>query len=461
MKKFLLVVFLLIPSLLFAEKKSFENKCKELDSAWEALWEKSDPLDGIGIGNDSMLVIAYRNPRDYKATRKVYLKSFNKKYKAFSKKELPLLYDYVKNSLSEEIASGGGGNELSAANLYVNVLPKDSIETKAAIYSWIILPEYFNQKNLDEVYYISRLLDRYSRKNSKNQYLLDASGYAESQYALLYKSLSASESLAGMWISSEKGKKNLPDFILYIIERNGEYIGIFSQFCGIAKENSIRGSLCSPVLSDSLGNVVLSFIHQQFQHGMTEQSAAAAGNFINSASQEIAKTIAASSNMSWWGTSLATSGISLLAGLAIASISAENYLTNSYLTFKFVNSSNSLSGEYDMIIERRRSSKAKSVKKSLEKGNINLYRVYPHHEIIFADATYPVTFPSRLAYINHEYYDVYPKWKKHYNAYHGTRLAIPLYLYYPIGIPVFIGTASGPYNKMMLKEFRKINGLKK
>lgn len=109
MKKFLLVVFLLIPSLLFAEKKSFENKCKELDSAWEALWEKSDPLDGIGIGNDSMLVIAYRNPRDYKATRKVYLKSFNKKYKAFSKKELPLLYNYVKNSLSEEIASGGGG----------------------------------------------------------------------------------------------------------------------------------------------------------------------------------------------------------------------------------------------------------------------------------------------------------------------------------------------------------------
>lgn len=379
------------------------------------------------------------NTKMYCKNRARLFGRFRKANKRFNPKERLEQFEFVKRQLLESLESGDDERIVYNANLYIQILPKDSVDRKTAIYSGILFPIYYDRGDLTETYYICKAVDAY-RTFSESEYVESECKYLYDMYFRLKESVPMEKRIEGLWISKNANmafesqrtgnntfedfvyalmhktlhKKGYPEFILRISERNDAHYATLSQFSGFVLCSEIPGSPCSLILHDSTNHMKLRFDHTMFKKGLSQEAVDASTHMVGEVTETAAKVVNTHSGVSSLEKTLLTTGINALSSLIMSGIAdaSKNRMTNREMSFELsFDGGDILHGEYELITDTRYSD-ASAPRIRNVRESIALYKIYPDDELSFAQGIVYITEPSRLAYLNSDYYNVFRNPKK-------------------------------------------------
>lgn len=417
MKFFLPVVFLLLFSNAAAKPKpSFEDKCHRVTSVWNNIWAISDYSKNLKqMEETSEIIYSEDEFNKHLKNRKIILRGFEKALKGFKQTERSRQYAYFRNSLQDAIRSGDEERILSQANLYIQMLPDDSIQTKLLLYTRILLPVYFDRHEMAEMYYVYKVLEGVKPVQKDDTALLRQSReYVLNRYRSLKENMPTKDYLKGMWVSSDYGKKNLPDFILNVIEKDSVFYGVLSRHSAFMKKNRIGYSIASPFMIDSAYRVTLQYHHIERREGMSEAGVQAANTMIDAVGQGVVKSVYSNTALSSLGKQGIGAGIQFLSNILMSSVGNASRVTDTnrtvYLNLQPGTDRDILPGDYLLKKTQWFGDPALKPAEHSENGLLRFYRLNPDDEILFVgEKGTPIVYPCRSVYFHSEGWSVYKK----------------------------------------------------
>lgn len=441
---------------------TFEEKCASLNDGWSKVWRASDPRT-ISVTNNQDLISVKDNIAYNRRTRRLLLKEVDKGIADFRRNESAALQEKYRSQLIDaiQIEPYNADTILSAANLYLKILPDSAVSDIVPVYTDILLPIYMEEGNLTEIYYIYKLFCRYAesaRKKPYHQNLLHIRDGLLSAYYNIKSDLTTEEKLQGMWVSQDRGKQNLPSYIVNIFDANDNFYAILSQYSSVSQRKKIKASLLSPMVFDSLNRGQMQFTYRRHDAGLSPMGV----SFLSQMSSAVGETAIRAINIAPGISDIfrdplsGTVELGLNVLIAVIAQSSVNENTDTYLDVY----SHPYSGENTMVLDcewitnNYRSDRGKAVRRDSVHNEVLLRRVYPDNEIIYVTKrAHPICYPSRLAFIHPEYYRVYDDYRKHFNRRKWVNSNPLLYYFYPVGIPVLCTQNGKAYNRRMFRKF--------